>query len=210
MADFSDLVGEAEADFDDLRDEPYVPSFAVLPQKFYSKVLLLSAGGSDLCAGGALANHLEPFDPDRKRADHLRRSYQGLLDAAIAWYERICRDVRGNFADVTIICHGYDYAIPKSGRWFGRPMEGRGITDRGLQRAIAVEMADQFNHALKRMADVLPVVHVDCRTAVDAGGWFDELLSGAQASAQPRTASSRRYRMWSAVVPRRAAWPSPA
>lgn len=39
MADFSDLVGGAKVDVNDLRDEPYVPSFAVLPPKFYSKVL---------------------------------------------------------------------------------------------------------------------------------------------------------------------------
>lgn len=141
-----------------------------------AKVLLLSAGGNDLCAGGKLANHLENFDPNRLPADYLKRSYQGLLDDAIGWYERICRDVRGNFPDVTIICHGYDYAIPNHGRWLGRPMQSRGITDGVLQRAIAREMVDQFNRVLRRMADRLDhVEYVDCRNAVSVGGWFDEL-----------------------------------
>lgn len=141
-----------------------------------AKVLLLSAGGNDLCAGGKLANHLEPFDPNRLPADYLKRSYQGLLDNAIGWYERICRDVRGNFPDVTIICHGYDYTIPNRGRWLGRPMESRGITDRALQKAIAREMVDQFNRVLRRMAETLDrVEYVDCRNSVAAGGWRDEL-----------------------------------
>lgn len=141
-----------------------------------AKVLLLSAGGNDLCAGGKLANHLEPFDPNRLPADYLKRSYQGLLDNAIGWYERICRDVRGNFPDVTIICHGYDYVIPNRGRWLGKPMASRGITEPALQKAIAREMVDQFNRILRRMAETLDhVEYVDCRNSVAAGGWRDEL-----------------------------------
>ncbi|MGA0614922.1 caspase family protein [Paracoccus sp. KR1-242] len=139
-------------------------------------ILLLSAGGNDVCAGGALADHLEDFDPALQPADYLKRGYQDLLDSAIAFYERICRDVNGHFPGVTIITHGYDYVVPSGGRWLGRPMESRGITDRGLQKRIAAEMIDQFNRALRRMAATMShVAYVDCRNAVPANQWFDEL-----------------------------------
>lgn len=139
-------------------------------------ILLLSAGGNDVCAGGALAQHLEEFDPDLAPADYLKRSYQTLMDNAIAFYERICRDVNTNFPGVTIVTHGYDYVIPNDGRWLGKPMASRGITDRDLQRRIAAEMIDQFNRALRRMAATMShVAYVDCRNAVQSHQWFDEL-----------------------------------
>ena len=141
-----------------------------------ARILLLSAGGNDLCAGGALATHLEAFDPALKPADYLKRSYQAVLDNAMAWYERICRDVRTNCPEVTILTHGYDYVIPDGGRWLGKPMEVREITDPTLQRAIVVEMVDQFNRALRRMTQSLSrVAYVDCRSSVPSTGWFDEL-----------------------------------
>ena len=139
-------------------------------------ILLLSAGGNDVCAGGKLAEHLEDFDPALKPADYLKRSYQAVMDNAIASYERICRDVSQNFPGVTIITHGYDYVIPNNGRWLGKPMASRGITDRSLQRGIAAEMIDQFNRGLRRMAATMGhVAYVDCRNCVAANQWFDEL-----------------------------------
>lgn len=139
-------------------------------------ILLLSAGGNDVCAGGDLARHLERYDPNLKPADYLKRSYQAVLDNAIASYERICRDVNRHFPHVTIVVHGYDYVIPKNGRWLGKPMTRCSIIDQGLQRAIAAEMIDQFNRALRRMAQGLGhVAYVDCRKAVGEGEWFDEL-----------------------------------
>ncbi|MDS9468991.1 caspase family protein [Paracoccus sp. MBLB3053] len=141
-----------------------------------AEILLLSAGGNDVCAGGALADHLESFDASLRPADYLKRGYQDLLDNAIAHYERICRDVNSRFPGVTIITHGYDYVIPKSGRWLGKPMEERGIRDRALQKRIAAEMIDQFNRELRRMAATLShVTYVDCRGAVANDQWFDEL-----------------------------------
>lgn len=145
-------------------------------QRSEAEVLLLSAGGNDVCAGGNLARHLERFDPALKPADYLRRSYRAVMDNAIASYERICRDVNRHFPGVTIVVHGYDYVIPNEGRWLGKPMARQGITDPALQRAIADEMIDQFNRELRRMAqDMGHVAYVDCRNCVKDGEWFDEL-----------------------------------
>ncbi|MFT4012242.1 MAG: caspase family protein [Paracoccus sp. (in: a-proteobacteria)] len=144
-----------------------------------AEILLLSAGGNDVCAGGKLADFLETYDPDHpdlKPGDYLKRGYQAVMDNAIAAYERICRDVNREFPGVTIVVHGYDYVIPNGGRWLGGPMESRGIADRKLQRRIAAEMIDQFNRALRRMArDLGHVAYVDCRGAVADADWFDEL-----------------------------------
>lgn len=154
------------------RDRDYIGAL----RQSGAEILLLSAGGNDVCAGGALAKHLEAYSPDLKPADYLKRSYQSIMDNAIAAYERICRDVNVNFPGVTIIVHGYDYVIPDNGRWLGLPMASRGITDRKLQRDIAAEMIDQFNRALRRMAQTMAhVAYVDCRGAVADHQWFDEL-----------------------------------
>lgn len=143
-------------------------------------ILLLSAGGNDVCAGGNLALHLERYDPDLKPADYLKRSYQAVLDNAIASYERICRDVNRHFPHVSIIVHGYDYVIPANGRWLGKPMAKCGITERGLQKDIAAEMIDGFNRALRRMANGLAhVAYVDCRNSVGDANWYDELHPSA-------------------------------
>ena len=60
-----------------------------------AKILLVSGGGNDLCAGGALARHLERFDAELKPWEYLRSSYTALLDEAFGQYERIFRDVLG-------------------------------------------------------------------------------------------------------------------
>lgn len=182
LRDVIDYVAERYAVFDtsaagDLLDNmarkrEYIDAL----KQSQAEILLLSAGGNDVCAGGALEHHLERFSPELSAADYLKRSYQGILDSAIASYEKICRDVNEHFPQVRIIVHGYDYVIPNDGRWLGKPMAKCGITDRKLQRAIAAEMIDQFNRALRRMAAGMAHVHyVDCRKAVADDRWFDEL-----------------------------------
>lgn len=140
-----------------------------------AEILMFSGGGNDLVAGGALADHLEAYDPALKPGDYLRPSFQAILDNAFAQYERIFRQVRGRFPHVTVLCHGYDYPIPKGGRWLGRPMESRGINEAALQKAIAAEMIDLFNRGLRRLSRRMPhVVYIDCRGVV-RDRWYDEL-----------------------------------
>lgn len=139
-------------------------------------ILLLSGGGNDLVAGGALDDYLEDFDPVLRPADYLKPSFQGLLDSAFGFYERMFTDVQRHFPSVRMLCHGYDYALPAGGRWLGKPMEKRGIRDRSLQRKITVEMMDRFNIGLWRVARRMPqVTYIDCRNTVGSGRWHDEL-----------------------------------
>ncbi|MDE9449800.1 caspase family protein [Aliiroseovarius sp. Z3] len=141
-----------------------------------AEILLLSGGGNDLVAGGALASHLEAFDPDLAPADYLLPSFQALLDDALGHYGRMFRQVQQRFPHVCILCHGYDYPVPNKDKWLGKPMESRGIRDRALQMAIAAEMMDQFNRRLRRLARSMPnVTYIDCRGVVGNDRWFDGL-----------------------------------
>lgn len=139
-------------------------------------ILLLSGGGNDLVAGGALASHLEEFDPDLMAQDYLLPSFQALLDDALKHYSRMFTQVHQLFPHVSILCHGYDYPVPNKDRWLGKPMESRGIRDKSLQKAIARCMMDQFNRRLRRAAKAMPnVTYIDCRTVVGDARWHDGL-----------------------------------
>jgi lysophospholipase L1-like esterase len=141
-----------------------------------AEILLLSGGGNDLVAGGALASHLEEFDPDLQPEDYLLPSFQNLLDDALTHYGRMFQQVRQIFPYVSILCHGYDYPVPNRDRWLGKPMESRGIRDKGLQKAIAASMMNQFNRRLRRLAKAMPhVTYIDCRNTVGDSRWHDGL-----------------------------------
>ena len=140
------------------------------------QLLLLSGGGNDLVAGGNLAEHLRDFDRSLAPAEHLLPSFDGILNSAIANIERIVRDVGRAFPNAAVICHGYDYTIPANGKWLGKPMKKRGISDTKIQKAIAEEMVNRFNTRLRAFATQAPrVTYVDCRNAVGDSRWHDEL-----------------------------------
>ena len=140
------------------------------------RVLLLSGGGNDLVAGGNLAQHLRPFDPRLQPAQYLLPSFGAVLDGAIRCIESIVRSAGRAFPACRVVCHGYDYAVPNGGNWLGRPMASRGITDPGLQKAIAREMVDRLNTRMINLANQTPrIAFVDMRGTVGDGRWFDEL-----------------------------------
>ena len=141
-----------------------------------AEILLLSGGGNDLVAGGALASHLEEFDADLMPEDYLLPSFQALLDDALTHYSRMFRQVHQQFPHVSILCHGYDYPVPNNDRWLGKPMQTRGIRDKSLQKAIARCMMDQFNRRLRRAAKAMPnVTYIDCRSLIGDHRWHDGL-----------------------------------
>lgn len=141
-----------------------------------AEILLLSGGGNDLVAGGALASHLEEFDPDLLPEDYLLPSFHALLDDALMHYGRMFEQVQAEFPHVSILCHGYDYPVPNRDRWLGKPMERRGIRNRALQKAIAACMMDHFNRRLRRLARTMPnVTYIDCRGVVGDDRWHDGL-----------------------------------
>lgn len=141
-----------------------------------AQVLLLSAGGNDALGGGDLKAHLRPYDPALTPAQHVKSSFTGLLDDAMRQFDQIFRRVAREAPGVVAICHGYDHAIPATGKWLGKPMKALGIADPALQKAIVRELMDRFALALGRLAARYPhVVFLDNRGTVGAGDWTDEL-----------------------------------
>lgn len=139
-------------------------------------ILLLSAGGNDLLAGGELAGHLLEADPLLAPEAHLKPSFDAVLADVCAGYHGLLARIAAEAPQVRVICHGYDVPIPAGGRWLGRPMASRGILDPATQRGIARAMMDRFNAALAEVCGRFAhAVHVDCRGAVGDGRWHDEL-----------------------------------
>ncbi len=157
-----------------LKEREYIEAI----REDHASIFLLSAGGNDALGGGNLRAHLRDFDPALSPAAHVLPSFEQLLDHALAMYERVLREVEAEPGVVTI-CHGYDYVIPNSGKWLGKPMESRGITDGSTQRGIAAHMIDRFNQRLRQLVAGFGerVIHVDARGAVGStlGSWHDEL-----------------------------------
>ena len=143
-----------------------------------ASVFLFSAGGNDVLGGGALADHLLEFDPARSPADHVLPSYEGLLDTAIAGYDKVLRSVEALPGDILMLCHGYDKPIPNKGKWLGKPMEKRKIVDKAFQKRITDELIDRFNARLKALIGSFKNArYLDMRGRVGPKPvrWHDEL-----------------------------------
>lgn len=143
-----------------------------------ASVFLFSAGGNDVLGGGHLADHLRNFDPDRSPSEHILPSFDTLVANAIQGYDTVLRSVEALPGNVQVFCHGYDKPVPNSGKWLGKPMESRGITDKAFQKGITDELIDRFNGRLKTLIDGFANVHyLNMREVVGSGvsKWHDEL-----------------------------------
>jgi endonuclease G len=141
-----------------------------------SHACLISGGGNDVLGGGRLQEYLEPYSPGISPEEALNDRLATFLDGIMERYESIFDRLTTRFPELHVFCHGYDYAIPDGGRWLGRPMEQRGYQDAGLQRQIVAAIIDRLHVALAETAGPFDRVHhVDCRGAVHATQWYDEL-----------------------------------
>lgn len=141
-----------------------------------ASILLFSGGGNDALGGGDLKSHLRPFDPTLKPAQHIKSSFSALLDHVTGLFDQIFRRIARDAPGVQLVTHGYDYAVPLSGAWLGRPMEELGIADVAFQKAIVAVMIDRFATAMIRLAARYPHVHfLDNRGIVNESEWHDEL-----------------------------------
>jgi len=140
-------------------------------------IFLISGGGNDVIGGGAIAQHLNPYDPKiTDPADYLRPSYHALVEACLAKLQDVFEALLRLSPGVSAICHGYDHVVPNGGKWIGQPMSSIGITDPELQKSISDLMVDGYNQKLGSLAKHYAprVYHLDLRGCVTAG-WDDEL-----------------------------------
>jgi len=163
--------------------EGQLEAFARLVEKVISrgtplKAVLLSGGGNDI-AGDEFAMLL----------DHARSAAPGLNDDVVSGI--IGRRVRNAYimilqqitdvcvgkigAPVPILVHGYDYAVPDGrgfmggwgplpGPWLEPGFRAKGFEELRVRVAMMVEVIDQFNAMLKKVAAAFAHVHhVDLR-----------------------------------------------
>jgi len=137
---------------------------------------LVSGGGNDMVDGPGLTALLPPFSPHLDPGDYLADNWQAFLDRISGYYRQLFERVLHQNANVRIICHGYDYAVPNNGPWLGKPLSSIGITDPQLQRDILRLLVDDVNEVVQVAAAAhnQRVRYVDCRNSVPNGGWHDE------------------------------------
>jgi hypothetical protein len=163
------------------------------------KAFLFSAAGNDVIGEDLLGNPvlsslLKPFDSSKDAAWHVDMAQLStVLTRLEADYLKVVSTIRldAAFAQLPIIIHGYDYAIPggfpgdtrrpiyaKQDEWLGGPMKQKGIVDPAFQRAIIRVLIDALYDMLTRVAgdSVQTKIHlVDVRGTLAANEWADEI-----------------------------------
>jgi hypothetical protein len=163
---------------------------------------LLSAGGNDVVGetpkpdgnGGwvidpnCLAAHLNGYTAGATASQLLKPSYDQQVIARLrAGYSQVIAEATAaGGPDLTIVVHGYDYAVPGTGQeWITGNMVPRGIADRDLQWQVVRLVMDKFNAMLAQLAAAhAQVRYADLRGRVAPTGasrsqaakaWHDEL-----------------------------------
>ena len=148
----------------------------------FSKVkpdaILLSGGGNDLLGDGRLAIYIKEFVVGRPPRKYLNSQFSSFLNEAASNYgELISRLIEQN-ENIQIFCHSYAYAFPDNGKWLGRPMRKKNITDEKLQHEIIKVIIDRFHRkllAIKRKHSN-NVNLIDCRKLLPKkDDWHNEL-----------------------------------
>jgi lysophospholipase L1-like esterase len=141
-------------------------------------VFLISGGGNDMFADGVFLPLLNPFTPDLKPSEYLNTKFDRFIDEIMELYRKLFEEILRKFPGIKIICHGYDYVIPReSGTLIGNNMRSKNIHDASLQREIMEVAIDRLNEAQIKLVSQFRnrVFHVDCRGAVNQNNWFDEI-----------------------------------
>lgn len=163
------------------------------------RAFLLSAAGNDVIGAdpagvSALTRLLRDHLPSQSARAHID---EAMLTSVLGGLEDRYRDAvatiraETGFADLPILIHGYDYALPSGfpgdGRhpiyadrdqWLGAPMHAHGIEEPQLREAIIRELIDELYGMLQRVAgdpDQTKVYLVDARRAIGRDQWDDEI-----------------------------------
>ena len=141
---------------------------------------LISGGGNDMLGSGRLKRFLHEYEPGMTPAQliHRQRFEQFKLNIT-QHYDSLFSQLTNQFPRLRILCHGYDYALPRSGgKWLGRPLQERGVP-RELHNSIIRILIDEFNDILEEAQKRYParVFHVDIREQIgpNQNSWHDEL-----------------------------------
>ncbi len=142
-------------------------------------IFLFSGGGNDMLRDRRLVDFLVAYQEGMTAEEVIDQrafgAFRGFLRES---YHRLFDDLARRFPKLKILCHGYDYAIPRdAGTWLGGPLAERGVAER-LWPEVVVLLIDAVNLEIKTVAAELPgrVFPIDCRGLVgSANSWHDEL-----------------------------------
>lgn len=140
---------------------------------------MISGGGNDILHDGELRRYLKPYVSGMSAADVFEHDiYQAFVDGLLATYQQMFNAIATRFPRTAILCHGYDYVIPrKKGPSLGGPLAERKVPE-SLWSDVVKILIDTLNVGLKSLETNFAghVYHVDCRTVVGgAASWHDEL-----------------------------------
>ncbi|MFY0686247.1 MAG: hypothetical protein JXQ90_03730 [Cyclobacteriaceae bacterium] len=152
---------------------------------YEAKIFMLSGGGNDLLAGGKIKDILHPFSDSISDADGYFKQdkKKEVIDHIHGLYTQMFARLNRLFPDLHILCHGYDYAIPKEHsligdnkhRWLWEPMTELAIPE-GFRSEIVVILMDSFYEMLEKLKSEHKNIHiVDNRNEVAPNEWNDEL-----------------------------------
>lgn len=140
-------------------------------------IFLFSGGGNDMAINYGLSTLIRTFDQTLSAEGYPNAAFDGFVSEITNLYQSLFSSLSSEFPNLKILCHGYDYVIPRQFNIvFGKPMSDLGITDKNLQKNIMKVIIDRINIAQINLVQDFPNVHhVDCRNAVGSQHWFDEL-----------------------------------
>jgi len=135
--------------------------------------ILFSGGGNDIM-GGRFGSFLNSYTPGNDPKRFLNDTFFAELDQMMNIYRAIYTSLGQLLPDVKIFTHGYDYVIPRNGKWLGKPMVEKGIDTPQDKIALSRVIIDEFGERMIALAAKFPnVEYVDTRRTVCK--WHDEL-----------------------------------
>jgi hypothetical protein len=166
------------------------------------RAFMFSGGGNDMLGKNAdgslvLMRIVKPYEPRHSVEWHIDTpDMSQKLRYLESSYRRVIADVRLRDPNMPVVMHGYDYCYPcpydaddkrkppwiRRDAFLGAPLRELGFLDPALQRAVISAIIDATNDVQRRLCGGnVPggifnnAFHVDCRGAVPAGQWADEI-----------------------------------
>jgi hypothetical protein len=139
--------------------------------------MLLSAGGNDI-AGDPLRSYLVANPVPKSASGYLNDQFGAFIGSTREKLDSLFGGLLGQFPDLKIFCHGYDYPFPrKMGLWLEPAMAGLGVPG-AMQVPVLRIMINRYYEMLGSLVERYRgrLFLVDCRGSVGAiREWFDEL-----------------------------------
>ena len=138
-------------------------------EMYNTDIFLISGGGNDLL------RDIGKFIKDKKiNHESVEKTLEENMEK---YYNKIFTSLSqvSEAPELNIICHGYDYIIPRENGWIGPQLAGEGILEDEWKN-ITDDLIDMFNKRLSAIANSYKQVHyVDLRGQVGDKNWYDEI-----------------------------------